>query len=724
MDREPGQHGDSDAGEQVPPVAPGPPPAWAVERSDPAHGQTDGASASISTSGSPGTQTSPAGGSPTTEAVECRVFGEAVAAACAQQAAVIDAAVDLLLEVRDRVLERKRLTGVELGKTQARTVLADIKRCAVTEVRVKAGYGRAEARTLVAIALAPERLRAVLTGTMRRGEASWALVRYFWESSGALDDDQRYLVASSLFGTDPGLAVEERLDPDGTLLLGVAWSHEEFTAACDREVTGAEGVDVVAERERRRRAYAKRAATVRFNDDGTATLSVRGPAATVAAVAQRIDRGGRNAGALGDERTLANLRCDLSLALLLYGTVAIASSGADGASEATLGTDHEAACARRETQDAGHEGGEGGADSAHPVDGDDCHCDDVGLFDEIIAPEEMDRLVRVVNALPPVELQVIVPLDTLTATAGRCAECGGPVAGAAPSGPDLRAPGPPGEGSQENSACDPSDRELGAGARPLGHQDDDEDVPEWMRILADLLPAVPGRGLVGEVLGPTPFFLTPGHARELALTPGTTLHRLGTDPVDGRCIERTRNGYRPDAEMRRQIRAADVYSRGPGSRVHPGACELDHVRPWGWAGGPTGETNLATLELPAHKSKTLGYLDLTINYRRDLTFTTLLGQVARTRVHDYRQYLHVRAQDVSSRRDLANRAVYAAYATRPGQAEPPTGLRRPGDLDESWILVTHTVSGRRRRGPAPGTPTAEEVLGIPSEKAQDDDRAA
>jgi hypothetical protein len=242
-----------------------------------------------------------------------------------------------------------------------------------------------------------------------------------------------------------------------------------------------------------------------------------------------------------------------------------------------------------------------------------------------------------------------------------------------------------------------------------------------MQVLATWLPEGPGRAQVGEVLGPTSFAISPGLARELALTPGATIHRLVTDPVDGRCVERSAKGYRPDADMRRQIHAADVYSRTPGSRTHAAACELDHVTPWGWAGGPTTETNLAMLDLPAHRSKTEGYLHLTINHRRDLTFTTLLGQVVRTRTHDYGQYLRaVAPDDLATRRDRANRLVYAAYAADPNRGQPPAGLRRPDD-HAPWLTLTHTVLGRRRAGAAPDTLTVADLLGEPDASADDGD---
>src|SRR5690606_25392376 len=59
------------------------------------------------------------------------------------------------------------------------------------------------------------------------------------------------------------------------------------------------------------------------------------------------------------------------------------------------------------------------------------------------------------------------------------------------------------------------------------------------------LPGVAWSGTVAELLGLHPAFLTPGQARELALAPGTTMHRILVDPADGRCIERTIASYRP-----------------------------------------------------------------------------------------------------------------------------------------------------------------------------------
>lgn len=251
------------------------------------------------------------------------------------------------------------------------------------------------------------------------------------------------------------------------------------------------------------------------------------------------------------------------------------------------------------------------------------------------------------------------------------------------------------------------------------------------------------------MLGANPFFVSDGHARELALMPGTTIHRLVTDTRDGRLVERTIAAYRPDADMRRQVVAADVYSRAPGGRVGSHAGELDHVLPHGWAGGPTAETNLALLAKRPHQYKTDGTWQVDIGARRDLTFTTLLGQVTRSRVHDYRTYIDRRghpgphpdpgpcpdggdgggdvAEEVAERRDRAGQVLLAALADETRS----TGRRRTGGgrsrggrgRRRTWLTLDHTDpdSGATRPGPRPDQPTLEDLLG---QRDETDDTAA
>lgn len=154
--------------------------------------------------------------------------------------------------------------------------------------------------------------------------------------------------------------------------------------------------------------------------------------------------------------------------------------------------------------------------------------------------------------------------------------------------------------------------------------------------------------------------------------------------------------------------AADLLSRAPGPRTGSHAGELDHVTPFGWAGGTTTELNLALLARRPHKFKTDGAWDLVLGARRDLTVTTVLGQVVVTRTHDYRAYLRA-GSDLAVRRDRANRLLYAGLAEHPATRY----RRRRSDADhDTCISLTHTdpTSGAERPGPLPGHPTLLDLL--------------
>ena len=244
----------------------------------------------------------------------------------------------------------------------------------------------------------------------------------------------------------------------------------------------------------------------------------------------------------------------------------------------------------------------------------------------------------------------------------------------------------------------------------------------------------PGR--VGELIGWASVFITPAQARQIILTPGSLVGRLLYAPADGRCLERSIKRYAPDTDMRRQVRAADVYSRGPGSRRPATQSELDHEKEWAthaW----TAETNLNHKALLEHHRKTKRTWRSVMNRRRDLTWTTLLRQVATTRGHDYRQYLQRVLEltpanptptqdtgrseqdraDLAARRDLLNQLIYAAIVHRhPGQrTEADDDI--PGSEDwltiGDWAQVTHTDQhGQHRRGGPPGHPTPEQILNL------------
>ena len=130
-------------------------------------------------------------------------------------------------------------------------------------------------------------------------------------------------------------------------------------------------------------------------------------------------------------------------------------------------------------------------------------------------------------------------------------------------------------------------------------------------------------------------YLTAEHVREIAAAPGTTIHRLLTDPADGRCVERSVSSYTPDRAMVDQLRAADRTCRGPGCTRDVRHAQLDHEKPYA-SGGSTSESNLAFKHSWHHNNKTLGLWSSALAADRTITWTTLFGRVYTTRCHDYR----------------------------------------------------------------------------------------
>ncbi|ANS80471.1 protein of unknown function DUF222 [Serinicoccus hydrothermalis] len=616
-------------------------------------------------------------------------LGVVAATRAGLDARLVEAARLVVAVTGAAVLAQKGFTSVEeLSQGQRTKWRAETKRAACAEVQARLGMGVTEARQLVGLACAPDGVRTLVLGALDRAEVTWEMVRSFWRRCGSLEADKALLVAEGLFGTDPAVVVTERLTPEGDLRER-PWHQADYTTALAREAARAEGEDAQAERERRRKAYRARRATITVHDDGTATLEATGPAICIIAAHSRIERAARLLRKQGDPRTLDQLRCDVLMALLVHGQLPVPQ-------DRPLGSDPGPAAPGGNEASPDGPGGPGGQVESDPGSnqspGDGVAGPPEGWAD-LLTPD-LQGIARVVSGMPTIELQVIVPWDTLT---GR------------PACPSCNA----------TAHADPDQGENSAFADPSGR----------------------GRG-VGLVLGRHPTFLSPGHLRELALAPGTTLARLLTDPADGRLVERSITAYRPDAAMRRQVLAADVYSRAPGTRQPGAVCELDHVTPWApdGPGGPTAETNLVALAKSPHQLKTLGRALARINDLRDLTWTTLLGQTETTRVHDYRQYsaapdlaealdhavpldparTHEHPalrQDLDARRDLLNRAFYAAIAHRgPGafltDADDHPGTGEHGGPLSGWMWVTRTHSGRRRDGADPHTPTPETVLGL------------
>ncbi|MGO0575096.1 hypothetical protein [Ornithinimicrobium panacihumi] len=601
-------------------------------------------------------------------------------------ARLIEGAALTVASTGHALLAHKGFTSVEeLTPAQRKKWRAEAKRLTCAELEVKLGLGVHEARVLVGLACAPAPTRDQVVTALDRGWATWTQAKAFWERCGSLPHEQGALVAEAMFGAEAATADRARLDPDGDL-RDSPWQHDQYRAALERQALAVEGADVQAERARRRAAYAARRAGMTVHDDGTATLTLTGPLVTMCGVHTRIDRIARLLRKAGDPRTLDQLRCDVAAALLLHGTLDFPE---------------------------GHE--------------------------EDLSPADLERISMIVNAQPAVHVKVIVPWDVLSGQAA-CAHCQEP----------LELPGADSVAQSEQGQADQGQPDRGQpdqGQPDQGQPGKDVPPADSSATVPSSGATVPSSGAVGEIIGRHPAFISPGHARELAIQPGTILSRLLTDPVDGRLVLEPITSYRPNAEMRRHIAAADVYSRAPGPRQPMVNCELDHVVPWGPVHeGPTAVRNLAGLSKRPHDFKTKGWWDCIINDRRDLTWSTLLGQSYATRPHDYRQYFSGPALgrpwrqalddaapvdpalsqghpaervDLEDRLHLINQALYAALAHRGAGAflldeDDHPGTGEHGGPLAGWMWITHTSrkTGRRRAGAPADAPTPEDVLGL------------
>ncbi|WP_298886800.1 HNH endonuclease signature motif containing protein [uncultured Serinicoccus sp.] len=564
-----------------------------------------------------------------------------------QTAARLDAALVLAARHQTAAIGRSLLAQRDVGSpedlstSQRLRWRARAKALSRHEIEAATGWGSGEVVDLVGLATAPREAAEPAIEAMATGVAPWRLARSFWRDCGALGTDEAAHVAEVLFGTDAERCAPERLDPDGAL-SEAPWFHREFRSALRREVTRLRSTDPVAARAEREAALASRSMGVTIDENGTGTVTMLGSALQVTAIADRVDQAARRARAAGDERTLAQLRTDIGLSLLLHGTV--------------LPADETPQPARPE-------------DSTTPP----------GLR---WTPE----LVQILSGMPSATLQVVVPYAAVH---------GG-----------LR---PPSTASQDH-----------APAPPVEVPPDPVTPSPPAPPPAALPPADPPAGqllTVGQVLGAHSASISADQIHDLTVLPGTVLERILVDPADGRCIERTLERYRPDAAMRAQILAADVTCRAPGCLVHAGACQLDHVIEHGAAGGVTAETNLAPLHVGHHHPKTLKAWDSSLADNRDMTWTSLLGRLYRTRSHDYRQYACLvtdafdRVHDASTtdpddRLPQIDREILLTLAFRAAGE----GLQAGDDTVEpdearfggwGFVSLTHTDErGMRRSGPS------------------------
>ena len=597
------------------------------------------------------------------------------------------------------LLADKGVTDVEeLSRSEREKFRGRAKRLTATEIGAAIGWGAGEAVDLVAVANLPVAVRAPVSRALGVGETPWRLVRRFYRETSELSTEDAATIAAALFGSDPANAVPERLTSGGEFIAQM-WRHKEFYRALSREVRKL-SKDPQPDRRSREQSQAAHDVRVNLDEFGTGCVMIGCTAAQGAAIANRIARAAKAARAGGDPRTLQQLRTAFGLSLLLNGTL--------------------------------------------PVE---------GLPDdpELITTEQAAELAKILNGLPAAQLDVIVPLNTLLGTTPeglvptRAAE-GVALDGATPTSQIPSAFGGAGRrprGCTCTCTCGASDPGNSPPARPGGTAPRGESCPDPAPPGEDCPdPAPPGeerpdpapRGEdcpypppehghgVGEVIGALSVFLTPDEVRTLALTPGSTLHRLVTDPVTGTLIERSSTAYAFDGALRAHIIAADVFCRMPGCLRPASSAQIDHVQEYGTPGGRTCVTNGQPLDTAHHDLKTKKLWDAVLEANRDVTWTSLLGLIYVTKSHDYTQYTRLYQAALSDieaavaagedREAMIDRGIYQALCYRPpgaalaGEDDTPYQDERFTGWD--LITLTHTATnGDRRYRPHPEAASAE-----------------
>ena len=609
----------------------------------------------------------------------------------------------------------------ELSATAREKWRGSIKSRTRAELAAATGWGTGQVGDLVSLATAPASVTGPVSRAMAAGEAGWALVRRYHRACADLDTEDAAAIANGLFGNDPDAAVTERLDSAGEL-TGSPWQHTEFNRVLDREVNKVKNRDPEQVAKAREKAAANADVRLRVDKEGTATLTLSCTPTQGALAADRIERAARAARAAGDPRTLRELRTAFAAALLLHGTL--------------------------DTTDL-------------PQDPDR------------ITVEQCAELSKILGALPTAQLNVIIPLSTLLGTtgplttttststgtgtgatvpAGQAVDTNGrpvPAAFARPPGtppPGTPLPGSPGctcvctcpasASSGDGQApppqapprqAPPPDAPPGEDPGDAGPRQDptpeDESAPDQNPTpdqTPDQEPA--GEDGVAEVIGKHSIFLSGQEARTLALTPGSTLYRLVTDPATGALLERSTTAYKFDKAMRAHIIAADVFCRIPGCLRPASRAQIDHVQEYGTQGGHTCISNGQPLHEPHHDLKTKKHWDAVIHANRDVTWTTLLGRIYRTKAHDYTQYtklltaattaIHDATAAGTARADAIDDAIYQALTYRPPGAPylaPDDDPFNP-DIFTAWDILDTThlnTTGRRTYHPHPDTLNAE-----------------
>lgn len=199
----------------------------------------------------------------------------------------------------------------------ARKVAAHRKaacRAVVHEIQLLTGSTLTAARDQVRFATAMRERVGSAHDLLRAGGCTWQRARIAYAETAHLDPVFAGQVIDRL------LAPPDRTTTVDGGTAGVPLSHAGFRARIRRQLALVDGTKADRDRKHREAVDARDACTFPGRD-GTATFQASGEASRVFAAQQRISKLAKAARAAGDKRSLAQLRADIALGLLVGGTV-------------------------------------------------------------------------------------------------------------------------------------------------------------------------------------------------------------------------------------------------------------------------------------------------------------------------------------------------------------------------------------------------------------------
>ncbi len=502
------------------------------------------------------------------------------------------------------MLETRRAKVAEANA--AWDVRAETDTSTVDEVMLATGLPEGEVRRRLALALDRHGRGSVLHAGLTLGQTSLYRATTMHQQTAGLDTQVARAVCVRLLTPAPD---------------GSSRSHRWFTQTLHRQVLR-HTTDLVATR---RDALAARRAYASMDDTGgTATLVATGDATRITAAIDRVDRLARRIRAVGDARTLDQLRSDITIDLILYGWMM--PTPTDGTTDGTT--------------DRAADGAAHGAVATRFASGDSTGSPDSTASNSTGSP---DSTASDGTGSPDSSAS-----NSSTSARGSSTGSGGDTEGI---------PGRQGVPGVQGAA------ELAMFTR--FHQDTPLRLgpstfvgvppPAQVHVVVSLSTLLGLDDGPGEIPGWGP--IDAAHARQAAVTAGSVWRRLVTDPLTGNALELSTGRYRPTQAMADVIAALDGTCRAPGCTIAAATCDLDHHRPW--PQGPTTIANLSAKHRRHHNHKTRGTWRCEADLHGTLTWTTTSGRrYTTTRFsYDTPEHHHVTDADIDHASQLGNAAM-------------------------------------------------------------------